>query len=71
MKDLGICQHLLSMSVSRTLGATTIGQQNYTETIPWEFGLKDCKPVLTLMELGWRFLPALKEDPRCDQEVYQ
>ena len=53
MKDLGECQQLLRMSINRELdGTLTISQQGYIETTLQEFGLRQCKPVSTLMEPG-------------------
>ena len=51
MKNLGECQQLLRMSISREPDRTlTISQQGYIEAMLQEFGLGQYKPISTPME---------------------
>ena len=72
MKDLGECEHLLSMSIIQGPdGTISIGQQGYIEAMLREFGLKNCNPAPMLMEPGQKLVPVMSDDPRCNQEKYQ
>lgn len=50
--DLGPASHILGMRISMSEGKITLDQTNYIENILKKFGMEDCKPVSTPMEIG-------------------
>ena len=59
MKDLGKCNSMLGMAVSRGPdGAVIIQQQGYIEDMLREFGMEDCAPVATPLQPGEKLVPA-------------
>lgn len=51
MKDLGLMHYFLGLEVWQKLGETFLSQGKYVVKILERFGMVDCKPVTTLMEL--------------------
>ncbi|CAL8097194.1 unnamed protein product [Prunus armeniaca] len=49
MLDLGLLHHFLGIGVPQTEGSIFIHQRKYVLTLLDKFGLKDCKPVSTLL----------------------
>jgi hypothetical protein len=53
MKDLGECKNILEMAIShKPSEAVTISYKGYIEGLLQEYGMEDCSPVATLLQLG-------------------
>ncbi|KAK3697978.1 hypothetical protein QZH41_003963 [Actinostola sp. cb2023] len=73
MVDQGEIHYLLGMSikrdrVSRTL---TINQPGYLEKVLKRFGMENCKPVSTPLELGKKFQQLSANDDAFDDQIYR
>ena len=60
MTDHGSISYILGMSVwrDRDNNILTIDQSGYLETVLKRFGMENCKPVGTPMEVGKHFVQA-------------
>eukprot|EP00253_Pinus_taeda_P011368 PITA_11368 len=56
MKDLGLMHYFLGLEVWQKLGEIFLSQGKYVVKILERFGMVDCKPVTTLMELDFKKL---------------
>eukprot|EP00253_Pinus_taeda_P012082 PITA_12082 len=56
MKDLGLMHYFLGLEVWQKLGETSLSQGKYVVKILERFGMVDCKPVTTPMELDFKKL---------------
>ena len=56
MKDLGLMHHFLGLEVWQTPGEIFLSQRKYVVKILERFGMVDCKPVTTPMELKFKKL---------------
>ena len=54
MKDLGELNHFFGVKIVQNHGAGTvwIGQPTYTKAILQKFGLENCKPLTTPVDVG-------------------
>lgn len=57
MKDLGVIQHCIGINIKRNreTGFIIISQEKYIKLILERFGMSDCKPVQTPMEVNTKF----------------
>ena len=72
IKDMGRLHYFLGMTVvqDETQGSVWIGQPLYTESVLKRFGMQDCKPVATPVDVSTKLVTATKEE--CvDQRLYQ
>eukprot|EP00253_Pinus_taeda_P022230 PITA_22230 len=56
MKDLGLMHYFLGLEVWEKLGEIFLSQGKYVVKLLERFGMVDCKPVTTLMELNFKKL---------------
>ena len=52
MSDLGLLHHYLGIQFKQCDGGIALCQTKYIETFLRRFGLEDCKPIATPMEIG-------------------
>ena len=73
IKDMGKLHHFLGMTVvqDEEQKSVWIGQPAYTENLLKKFGMHDCKPVSTPMDIGSKLVIATDEDVCVDQQLYQ
>ena len=72
-KDLGKLSYFLGMKIEQNEenGSVSIGQQAYTESLLEKFGMKDCNPVSTPVDISLKLTPMNEEDDCVDQPQYQ
>ena len=72
-KDLGKLSYFLGMKVSQNEenNSIWIGQCAYTESLLKTFGMEDCKPVSTPVDISTKLTQATDEDSCIDQQKYQ
>ena len=61
----------LSIEQNEQNGSVWIGQHVYTETLLKKFGMEDCKPVSTPVDISLKLTQATDEDNCIDQQRYQ
>jgi len=55
MSDLGLLHHYLGIQFKQCDGSIALCQTKYIEALLHRFGLEDCKPIATPMEMGLHF----------------
>lgn len=72
-KDLGKLSYFLGMKVfqSEENESIWIGQHAYTESLLKKFGMEECKPVSTPVDISTKLTQATDEDNCIDQQKYQ
>eukprot|EP00253_Pinus_taeda_P017085 PITA_17085 len=63
MKDVGLMHYFLGLEVWQKLGEIFLSQGKYVVKILERFGMVDCKPVTTLMELDFKKLSGSAAGP--------
>ena len=53
------------------IGYAWLGQPTYTENLLKKFGMQDCKPVGTPVDVGTKLEKATSEEESIDQQLYQ
>ena len=73
IKDIGKLHHFLGISVvqDETQKYAWLGQPTYTEKLLKKFGMQDCKPVGTPVDVGTKLEKATSEEESIDQQLYQ
>ena len=73
MVDNGELHYVLGMMVKRNRQTQTLSlsQPSYLETVLEKFGMSDCKPVSTPMDLGTHFQKRTQEETPFPKQVYQ
>ena len=73
VKDMGELHHFLGMIVMQDekQRSVWIGQTTFTENLLKRFGMQDCKPVSTPVDIGSKLVIAADEDECIDQQLYQ
>ena len=71
--DQGEAHFILGMSIRRGRKSQTlsIGQPSYIESILKRFGMENCKPISTLLEVGKKFQKMSDDDELFNVQVYQ
>lgn len=69
LKDLGPARHVLGMRLRRENGVIFLDQEQYILNVLNEFGLSDCKPAATPMEVGLQLEKGLESDMRPYQNL--
>ena len=64
VKDMGELKYILGQQVIQKNGKVWIGQPTYTENILKKFGMENCKPVETPVDLSSKLIKA-KETVKC------
>ncbi|XP_060670182.1 secreted RxLR effector protein 161-like [Ziziphus jujuba] len=70
MKELGELKHFLGLEVDRTEKCLFLGQQKYAKNLLQKFGMLDCKPISTPMEVNAK-LSAYEGKDLEDATMYQ
>ncbi|XP_060675580.1 secreted RxLR effector protein 161-like [Ziziphus jujuba] len=70
MKELGELKHFLGLEVDRTEKGLFLGQQKYAKNLLQKFGMLDCKPISTPMEVNAK-LSAYEGKDLEDATMYQ
>nr|XP_048330750.1 uncharacterized mitochondrial protein AtMg00810-like [Ziziphus jujuba var. spinosa] len=70
MKELGELKHFLGLEVDRTEKGLFLGQQKYAKNLLQKFGMLDCKPISTPMEVNAK-LSAYEGKDSEDATMYQ
>ena len=72
-KDLGKLSYFLGMKIelNKDNGSVWIGQRGYTESILKKFGMEECKPVGTPVDVSSKLTCATADDDCIDQQRYQ
>lgn len=72
-KDLGKLSYFLGMKVEQDEknGSVWIGQHAYTESLLKKFGMEDCKPVSTPVDISSKLTQATDDSLCVDQHRYQ
>ena len=72
MKDMGRLHYFLGMTVvqNETEGYTLIGHPSYTENLLKKFGMQDCKPVHTPVDMNTKLIKTTDEENSVDQHEY-
>ena len=67
---MGKLHHFLGISVvqDETQGYAWLGQPTYTKNVPKKFGMQDCKPVGTPVDVGTKLEKATREEESIDQQ---
>ena len=70
---MGQLHYFLGMTViqNETKNSVWIGQPTYTEKLLEKFGMQDCNPVGTPVDVSSKLLAASSEDEGIDQQLYQ
>ena len=73
MVDQGEIHYVLGMSIKRDRANKVlfINQQKYLESVLSRFGMADCKPISTPLEIGKTFHKRIDVEEPCDVQVYQ
>ncbi|KAK3749555.1 hypothetical protein QZH41_007287 [Actinostola sp. cb2023] len=73
MVDQGEIHYLLGMSIKRDRASRTltINQPGYLEKVLKRFGMENCKPVSTPLELGKKFQQLSANDDAFDDQIYR
>ena len=73
IKDMGKLHHFLGISVVQNEQSKTvwIGQPAYTKNVLTKFGMQDCTPVNTPVDIGSKLETTSDEDEHTDQQQYQ
>ena len=72
IKDLGELNYFLGVKVEqRENNSVWIGQPAYTTSLLQTFGMQDCKPVSTPVNVGSKLTKATDDDDSVDQQKYQ
>ena len=73
MVDQGEIHYLLGMSIKRNreCRTLTISQTNYVEKVLRKFGMENCKPIATPLELGRKFQQLSQGDEPFNVQTYQ
>ena len=73
MVDQGEIHYLLGMSIKRDreCRTLTISQTNYVEKVLRKFGMENCKPISTPLELGRKFQQLSQGDEPFNVQTYQ
>ena len=73
MKDLGKLSYFLGMKVEQNgqNGSVWIGQRAYTESLLKRFGMEDCNPVSTPVDISSKLTHATDNDDCINQHEYQ
>ena len=73
IKDLRKLHHFLGVVVEldEEKGCAWIGQPTYTNNLLEKFGMKDCKPVATPVDVGTKLIKATEDEEAIDQQQYQ
>ena len=73
MVDQGEIHYLLGMSIKRDreCRTLTISQTNYIEKVLRKFGMENCKPISTPLELGRKFQQLSQGDEPFNVQTYQ
>ena len=73
MKDLGKLSYFLGMKVEQNEqnGSVWIGQRAYTESLLKRFGMEDCNPVSTPVDISSKLTHATDNDDCINQHEYQ
>ena len=73
IKDMGKLHHFLGMSIVQNEENKTvwIGQPAYTKNVLKKFGMQDCTPVNTPVDVGSKLETTTDEDEYADQQQYQ
>ena len=73
MVDRGEIHYLLGMSIKRDreCRTLTISKTNYVEKVLRKFGMKNCKPISTPLELGRKFQQLSQGDEPFNVQTYQ
>lgn len=71
IKDLGELNYFLGIKVEQRENSIWIGQPAYTANLLESFGMQDCKPVATPVNISAKLSKATDEDSCTDQEMYQ
>ena len=73
MKDLGKLSYFLGMKVEQNEqnGSVWIGQRAYTESLLKRFGMEDCNPVSTPVDISSKLTHATDNDDCMNQHEYQ
>ena len=48
-----------------------IGQPTYTSNLLEKYGMNNCKPIATPVDVGTKLIKAINEDETIDQQLYQ
>ena len=71
-KDLGELNYFLGVKVEQCENNSVwIGQPTYTTNLLQTFGMQDCKPVSTPVNVGSKLTKATDDDESVDQQKYQ
>ena len=72
-KDLGKLSYFLGMKIelNKDDGSVWIGQRAYTESILKKFGMEECKPISTPVDVSSKLTCATENDDCIDQQRYQ
>ena len=73
IKDMGKLHHFLGMSIVQNEENKTvwIGQPAYTKNVLKKFGMQDCTPVNTPVDVGSKLETTTNKDECADQQQYQ
>ena len=73
VKDLWELNHFLGVKIVENHGAGTIwiGQPNYMEAILQKFGMENCKPLSTLVDVGSKLTKGTEDSEYIDKTHYQ
>ena len=71
VKDLGELSYFLGVKVEQRNNSVWIGQSAYTANLLEAFGMADCKPVSTPVNIGSKLTKATDDDKCVDQQKYQ
>ena len=71
IKDLGELNYFLGIKVEQREDSVWIGQPAYTKNLIESFGMQDCKPVGTPVNIGSTLNKATDDDECVDQKKYQ
>ena len=73
MKDLGELNHFFGIRIVQNHGAGTIWieQSTYTEAILQKFGMENCKPLSTPVDVGSKLTKGTEDGEYIDKTHYQ
>lgn len=68
MKDLGEVKYCLGLHVQREKGSIYIDQKKYITEVLNKYGMADCKPVMTPMDVNLKFKEKSEETTETEEE---
>ena len=71
VKDMGELKYILGLQVIQEDGKVWIGQPTYTASIIKKYGMENCKPVETPVDLSSKLVSAMEDSELFNKEEYQ